>query len=169
MRAMMVTTSEKLASAVSEQIDIQLPTLPRESIARAAIKNQGFIAIVATINEAFSLMNTIAPEHLEVQLPHPITYLAQIQNAGSVFLGQNAAEPVGDYVAEPNHVLPTAESARFFSPLGVYDFIKRTQFIQYSSEALASQADAIVTLTQTEGLEGHAETIIKCVPAAKEV
>lgn len=85
-RAMMVTPSEKLASAVSEQIDIQLPTLPRESIARAAIENQGFIAIVATINDAFSLMNTIAPEHLEVQLPDPITYLAQIQNAGSVFL-----------------------------------------------------------------------------------
>ncbi len=85
-RAMMVTSSEKLASAVSEQIDIQLPTLPRESIARAAIENQGFIAIVATINDAFSLMNTIAPEHLEVQLPDPITYLAQIQNAGSVFL-----------------------------------------------------------------------------------
>ena len=168
-RAMMVTTSEKLASAVSEQIDIQLPTLPRESIARAAIENQGFIAIVATINDAFSLMNTIAPEHLEVQLPDPITYLAQIQNAGSVFLGQNAAEPVGDYVAGPNHVLPTAGSARFFSPLGVYDFVKRTQFIQYSSEALASQADAIVTLAQAEGLDGHAEAIIKRVPAAKEV
>ncbi|MDN6117175.1 MAG: histidinol dehydrogenase [Lacticaseibacillus paracasei] len=168
-RAMMVTTSEKLASAVSEQIDIQLPTLPRESIARAAIENQGFIAIVATINDAFSLMNTIAPEHLEVQLPDPITYLAQIQNAGSVFLGQNAAEPVGDYVAGPNHVLPTAGSARFFSPLGVYDFVKRTQFIQYSSEALASQADAVVTLAQAEGLDGHAEAIIKRVPAAKEV
>lgn len=168
-RAMMVTPSEKLASAVSEQIDIQLPTLPRESIARAAIENQAFIAIVATINDAFSLMNTIAPEHLEVQLPDPITYLAQIQNAGSVFLGQNAAEPVGDYVAGPNHVLPTAGSARFFSPLGVYDFVKRTQFIQYSSEALASQADAIVTLAQAEGLDGHAEAIIKRVPAAKEV
>ena len=159
----------RYVAEAKKQIDIQLPTLPRESIARAAIENQGFIAIVATINDAFSLMNTIAPEHLEVQLPDPITYLAQIQNAGSVFLGQNAAEPVGDYVAGPNHVLPTAGSARFFSPLGVYDFVKRTQFIQYSSEALASQADAIVTLAQAEGLDGHAEAIIKRVPAAKEV
>ena len=119
------------------------------------------------LNETFpSFTQQYLPKYGQ---PDPITYLAQIQNAGSVFLGQNAAEPVGDYVAGPNHVLPTAGSARFFSPLGVYDFVKRTQFIQYSSEALASQADAIVTLAQAEGLDGHAEAIIKRVPAAKEV
>ncbi|KLI76490.1 MULTISPECIES: histidinol dehydrogenase [Lacticaseibacillus] len=160
-RAMLVTTSEKLAQAVSDQVDVQLATLPRAAIARTAIRNQGFIAVVNDTDAAFTLMNTIAPEHLEIQLPDPITYLNQIHHAGSVFLGENAAEPVGDYVAGPNHVLPTAGSARFFSPLGVYDFVKRTQFIQYSSEALAQQADAIVTLARTEGLDGHAEAILK--------
>lgn len=160
-RAMLVTTSEKLARAVSDQVDIQLATLPRAAIARTAIRNQGFIAVVNDTDAAFTLMNTIAPEHLEIQLPDPITYLNQVHHAGSVFLGENAAEPVGDYVAGPNHVLPTAGSARFFSPLGVYDFVKRTQFIQYSSEALAQQADAIVTLARTEGLDGHAEAILK--------
>ncbi|WLV79286.1 histidinol dehydrogenase [Lacticaseibacillus parahuelsenbergensis] len=160
-RAMLVTPSEKLAEAVSDQVEIQLATLPRAAIARTAIRNQGFIAVVNDTDAAFTLMNTIAPEHLEIQLPDPITYLNQIHHAGSVFLGENAAEPVGDYVAGPNHVLPTAGSARFFSPLGVYDFVKRTQFIQYSSEALAQQADAIVTLARTEGLDGHAEAILK--------
>ncbi|WLV84945.1 histidinol dehydrogenase [Lacticaseibacillus zeae] len=160
-RAMLVTTSEKLAQAVSDQIDVQLATLPRAAIARTAIRNQGFIAVVNDTDAAFTLMNTIASEHLEIQLPDPITYLNQIHHAGSVFLGENAAEPVGDYVAGPNHVLPTAGSARFFSPLGVYDFVKRTQFIQYSSEALAQQANAIVTLARTEGLDGHAEAILK--------
>ncbi|ARY91514.1 MULTISPECIES: histidinol dehydrogenase [Lacticaseibacillus] len=160
-RAMLVTPSEKLAEAVSDQVEIQLATLPRAAIARTAIRNQGFIAVVNDTDAAFTLINTIAPEHLEIQLPDPITYLNQIQHAGSVFLGENAAEPVGDYVAGPNHVLPTAGSARFFSPLGVYDFVKRTQFIQYSSEALARQADAIVTLARTEGLDGHAEAILK--------
>ncbi|KRK13720.1 bifunctional histidinal dehydrogenase histidinol dehydrogenase [Lacticaseibacillus zeae DSM 20178 = KCTC 3804] len=160
-RAMLVTTSEKLAQAVSDQVDVQLATLPRAAIARTAIRNQGFIAVVNDTDAAFTLMNTIAPEHLEIQLPDPITYLNQIHHAGSVFLGENAAEPVGDYVAGPNHVLPTAGSARFFSPLGVYDFVKRTQFIQYSSEALAQQANAIVTLARTEGLDGHAEAILK--------
>lgn len=160
-RAMLVTPSEKLAEAVSDQVEIQLATLPRAAIARTAIRNQGFIAVVNDTDAAFTLMNTIAPEHLEIQLPDPITYLNQIHHAGSVFLGENAAEPVGDYVAGPNHVLPTAGSARFFSPLGVYDFVKRTQFIQYSSEALAQQANAIVTLARTEGLDGHAEAILK--------
>lgn len=160
-RAMLVTTSEKLARAVSDQVDIQLATLPRAAIARTAIRNQGFIAVVNDTDAAFTLMNTIAPEHLEIQLPDPITYLNQVHHAGSVFLGENAAEPVGDYVAGPNHVLPTAGSARFFSPLGVYDFVKRTQFIQYSPEALARQVDAIVTLARTEGLDGHAEAILK--------
>ncbi|QVI33304.1 histidinol dehydrogenase [Lacticaseibacillus zeae] len=160
-RAMLVTTSEKLAQAVSDQVDVQLATLPRAAIARTAIRNQGFIAVVNDTDAAFTLMNAIAPEHLEIQLPDPITYLNQIHHAGSVFLGENAAEPVGDYVAGPNHVLPTAGSARFFSPLGVYDFVKRTQFIQYSSEALAQQANAIVTLARTEGLDGHAEAILK--------
>ena len=160
-RAMLVTTSPALADAVSKAVDSQLLSLPRKAIAQAAITNQGFIAIIPDVASAFCLMNTIAPEHLEIQLPNPITYLNEIHNAGSVFLGENAAEPVGDYVAGPNHVLPTAGSARFFSPLGVYDFVKRTQFIQYSAAALATQADAIVTLAQTEGLDGHAEAILK--------
>ena len=107
----------------------------------------------------FDLMNTVAPEHLEVQLKNPTQYLNLIKNAGSVFLGRYASEPLGDYVAGPNHILPTSGTARFSSPLGVYDFVKRTSFIQYPKDALAKEAPAITTLARVEGLEGHARAI----------
>ncbi|GAF41763.1 histidinol dehydrogenase [Agrilactobacillus composti DSM 18527 = JCM 14202] len=114
---------------------------------------------MANLDQAFDLMNQIAPEHLEVQVPEAITYLDQIKNAGSVFFGESASEPLGDYVAGPNHILPTAGSARFFSPLGVLDFVKRTQFIQYTPAALAKESKAITRLARVEGLEGHARAI----------
>ncbi|MDY5629202.1 histidinol dehydrogenase [Limosilactobacillus coleohominis] len=158
-RPILVTDSKKLAKAVDAEITKQVNVLPRKEIAQAAVDNEGFIAIVQDINDAFVLMNAVAPEHLEVQLPDAASYLNQIQNAGSVFLGFNASEPVGDYVAGPNHILPTGGTARFFSPLGVGDFLKRTQFESYNREALKKDAKAITTLARVEGLEGHARAI----------
>lgn len=104
-------------------------------------------------------MNAIAPEHLEVELEDAMQYLNQIKNAGSVFFGYNASEPVGDYVAGPNHILPTGGTARFFSPLGVSDFVKRTQFVTYSRAALKKEEKAITTLARVEGLEAHARAV----------
>lgn len=158
-RPMLVTPSLALAQKVSAEVDNQLATLPRKEIAETAVKDQGFIAVVDNLDQAFDLMNQIAPEHLEVQVPEPMTYLNQIKNAGSVFLGENASEPLGDYLAGPNHILPTAGTARFFSPLGVDDFVKRTQFMQYTADALAKEKDAITRLARVEGLEGHARAI----------
>ncbi|GAX06763.1 histidinol dehydrogenase [Secundilactobacillus pentosiphilus] len=158
-RPMMVTPSEKFAQAVSDEMDRQVKTLPREEIASAAVKNKGFIAVVDDIDEAFTVMNAIAPEHLEIELEDAMQYLNQIKNAGSVFLGFNASEPVGDYVAGPNHILPTGGTARFFSPLGVSDFVKRTQFVTYSREALKKEEKAITTLARVEGLEAHARAV----------
>lgn len=158
-RPILVTNSEQLAQAVSAEVETQLQTLPREEIARTAVEEQGFIAVLPTIHDLFTLMNAIAPEHLEVQLPNPTDYLSQIKNAGSVFLGQYASEPLGDYVAGPNHILPTSGTARFSSPVGVYDFVKRTQFIQYTGAALAQEAQYVTKLARVEGLEGHARAI----------
>lgn len=158
-RPILITDSKKLATGVDAEITKQVNVLPRKQIAQAAVDNEGFIAIVQDINDAFVLMNAVAPEHLEVQLPDAASYLNQIQNAGSVFLGFNASEPVGDYVAGPNHILPTGGTARFFSPLGVGDFLKRTQFESYNREALKKDAKAITTLARVEGLEGHARAI----------
>lgn len=158
-RPILVTDSLKLAQAVSDNVDSQLKVLPREEIASASANNKGFIAVVDKTDDMFTLMNTVAPEHLEIQLAEPIQYLDQIKNAGSVFLGKYASEPLGDYVAGPNHILPTGGTARFSSPLGVYDFVKRTQFIQYTKPALEKEAKAITTLARVEGLEGHARAI----------
>lgn len=158
-RAMLITNSEDFAKKVDAEVEKQLETLPRQEIARAAVNNRGFIAIMKNIPDMFALMNQVAPEHLEVQLPDAIQYLGAIQNAGSVFLGRYASEPLGDYVAGPNHVLPTGGTAMFSSPLGVYDFIKRTQFTQFDRAALQADLKAITTLARTEGLEAHARAV----------
>lgn len=158
-RPILVTDSLKLAQAVNKNVDSQLQVLPRTDIATASVNNRGFIAVVEKISDMFTLMNTVAPEHLEIQLENPTQYLSQIRNAGSVFLGKYASEPLGDYVAGPNHILPTGGTARFSSPLGVYDFVKRTSFIQYTKSALKKEAQAITTLARVEGLEGHARAI----------
>ena len=158
-RPILVTDDRKLADAVNQELARQVALLPRQKIAQAAMDNEGFIAVVDDIDDAFTLMNAVAPEHLEVQLPNAISYLNQIKNAGSVFLGFSASEPLGDYVAGPNHILPTGGTARFFSPLGVADFVKRTQFVSYTREALAKEKDAITTLARVEGLEAHARAI----------
>lgn len=158
-RAMLITNSKSLAEAVSKEIERQLSTLPRQEIARTSIEDCGFIAVMENMAEMFELMNDVAPEHLEVQLKNPTQYLGLIKNAGSVFLGRYASEPLGDYVAGPNHVLPTGGTARFASPLGVYDFVKRTQFIQFDRQNLKADLKAITKLARTEGLEAHARAI----------
>lgn len=158
-RAMLITNSKSLAEAVSKEVDRQLNTLPRQAIARTSIEDRGFIAVMENTAEMFELMNDVAPEHLEIQLANPTQYLGLIKNAGSVFLGRYASEPLGDYVAGPNHVLPTGGTARFASPLGVYDFVKRTQFIQFDRQNLKADLKAITKLARTEGLEAHARAI----------
>ncbi|WP_155287822.1 histidinol dehydrogenase [Lacticaseibacillus zhaodongensis] len=158
-RPMLVTPDLDFAKAVSAEVDRQLETLPRKEIASAAVNDQGFIAVVDSIDDCFTIMNAIAPEHLEVQLPEANQYQNQIKNAGSVFLGFAASEPVGDYIAGPNHILPTGGTSRFFSALGVDDFLKRTQFTSYTLEALDETAEAITTLARAEGLEAHARAI----------
>ena len=158
-RAMLITNSKSLAEAVSKEIERQLSTLPRQAIARTSIEDRGFIAVMENTAEMFELMNDVAPEHWEVQLKNPTQYLGLIKNAGSVFLGRYASEPLGDYVAGPNHVLPTGGTARFASPLGVYDFVKRTQFIQFDRQNLKADLKAITKLARTEGLEAHARAI----------
>lgn len=158
-RAILITTSKKIADQTQSEIKKQLENLPRKAIAQKSIETQGKIIITATTQEMFDIMNEIAPEHLEVQLENPMNYLHQIKNAGSIFLGSYASEPLGDYFAGPNHVLPTSGTAKFFSPLGVEDFTKRSAFISYTKEALAKEKDAIVLLAKKEGLDAHAKAI----------
>ena len=158
-RAIMVTNSEKLANLVSDDVERQLSQLPRESIARPAIENNSYIAVMDSVADMFTVMNEVAPEHLEIQLPDPMEYMSMVENAGSVFLGRYASEPLGDYVGGTNHVLPTSGTAKFSSPLGVYDFVKRISFTQFSRERLQEVAKDITTLARTEGLEAHARAI----------
>lgn len=158
-RAILITTSEQFGNSVADEVEKQLQTLPRVEIATASIANFGQVIVTETLADAFEIMNEIAPEHLEIQLENAIDYLSYVKNAGSVFLGAYASEPLGDYFAGPNHVLPTSGTARFFSPLGVVDFCKRTSFISYTKEALAKEKDAIVLLAEKEGLTAHARAI----------
>ena len=158
-RAILITTSQDLAQRVQTEVATQLALLPREEIARQAIEKHSALFVVADIETQFALMNEIAPEHLEIQLNDPLSHLSRVKHAGSVFLGAYASEPLGDYLAGPNHVLPTSGTARFFSPLGVEDFIKRTAFISYTKEALALEKDAVMVLAREEGLEAHSRAI----------
>ncbi|MBZ5984746.1 histidinol dehydrogenase [Leuconostoc gelidum subsp. gasicomitatum] len=158
-RAILITNSEKLAQAVFDEVNVQLNTLPRAAIAREAIDNNGFIYLVDTIDNMIDLMNAVAPEHLEIQLENAYDYINKIQNAGSVFLGKYASEPLGDYLAGPNHILPTGGTARFSSALGVWDFQKRIQYLYYSKDALLDDVNDVTVLAREEGLEGHARAI----------
>ncbi|MBC2043393.1 histidinol dehydrogenase [Listeria welshimeri] len=158
-RAILITTSEKIARQTQIEMGKQLEKLPRKAIAQKSIETNGHIIVVSSKQEMFDIMNEVAPEHLEVQLENPMNYLYQIKNAGSIFLGSYASEPLGDYFAGPNHVLPTSGTAKFFSPLGVEDFTKRSSFISYTKEALAKEKDAIVLLATKEGLDAHAKAI----------
>ena len=158
-RAVLVTDSVALADAVDLELEKQLQTLPREAIARASIENNGRTIIANSVDEMFDLMNEVAPEHLEIALDDAMTYLPKIKNAGSIFLGHFTSEPIGDYYAGTNHVLPTSGTARFYSALGVYDFVNRSQFTYYSQDAVAAATKDITTLAYSEGLQAHARAI----------
>lgn len=157
--AILITTSKELGEKVKEQLEIQVKDLSRKDIILDSLKNHGAIIIVKSIEEAIDISNSIAPEHLELCVKDPFLSLGDIKNAGSIFLGYFAPEPLGDYIAGPNHVLPTSGTARFFSPLSVDDFVKKCSFIRYSKEALMDVGDKIIKLAETEGLTAHANSI----------
>ena len=158
--AVLVTDSPALAGAVAAEIEAQLPKLAREEIARAAIENNGKIIVAPDLREVIDIANEIAPEHLELCVADPFAYLDDIKNAGSIFLGQHCPEALGDYLAGPNHTLPTSGTARFSSALGVDDFVKKSQFIYYTADALAEVAPAVARFAMKEGLTGHARSAL---------
>ena len=158
-RAILVTNSAKLAQQVEQEIERQLESLPRKEIAAASIADNGRIILTETVDEMFELMNLVAPEHLEIAMENAYEYLPFVKHAGSIFLGHFTSEPIGDYFAGTNHVLPTSGTSRFYSALGVHDFIKRIQFTQYSKEAVQAASQAITTLAYSEGLAAHARAI----------
>ncbi|MCS4488128.1 histidinol dehydrogenase [Streptococcus sciuri] len=158
-RTILVTNSKRLADEVEKELAYQLERLPRKDIAQKALNNHGCIIIAETVEEMFALMNEVAPEHLEVALDEPYAYLDLIENAGSIFLGHYTSEPIGDYYAGTNHILPTSGTARFYSALGVHDFVKRMQYIQYNKPAVAKASTDIMTLAYAEGLSAHARAI----------
>ena len=157
--AVLVTDSEELAEAVQLEVERQLSLLPREPIARKSIEGSSKILLCDSLEEAIDTANRIAPEHLEICTDDPFAILSRIKNAGSIFLGKNAPEALGDYFAGPNHTLPTSGTARFSSPLGVDDFVKKSQFIYYTREALEQVAQPIAAFAREEGLEGHARSV----------
>lgn len=157
--AILVTTSEKLADETIAEIERQMEYLERKDIIRYSLENYGAMIICNTKDEAVEMANRCAPEHLEVLFENPLEYVGRLDNAGSVFLGQYASEPLGDYYAGPNHVLPTSGTARFFSPLGVNSFEKRSSFIYYTEDALRKAKDDIVLVAEKEGLTAHANAI----------
>ncbi|KEH97089.1 histidinol dehydrogenase [Clostridium massiliodielmoense] len=155
----LVTTSSELAIKVKDELEKQIIKLSRKDIIKKSLKNYGAILVVENLKEAIDMANIIAPEHLEVLVKEPFSILGEIKNAGSIFLGKFAPEPLGDYMAGPNHVLPTNGSAKFFSPLSVDDYIKKSSYLYYSENALKKVKDDIVTIAKTEGLTAHANSI----------
>ena len=159
--AILITDSRSLANAVAMEIERQLAVLPRTEIARQSIENNGLIIITASIPIAVETANLIAPEHLELCVDNAFEYLSQVKNAGSIFLGKNTPEALGDYFAGPNHTLPTLSMARFSSPLSVDDFVKKSSFTFYSPDALRLVGGDIVKFAQKEGLDAHALSVSK--------
>lgn len=157
--AILVTDSEELADAVASEVEIQMDNLSRKSIAVKAIEDLGMIVLVDNIDEAIDLANKFAPEHLELAVGKPEDILSGIKNAGAIFMGQYSPEPLGDYFAGPNHVLPTGGTARFFSALGVNDFIKKSSVISYTKKALDDVKEDVITFANAEGLTAHANAV----------
>ncbi len=157
--AILITDSSALAAAVTEEIEKQLGTLPRESIARLSIDHNGKIILTDSIDEAIALSNQLAPEHLELCLDNPFDYLDAVRHAGSVFLGRFCPEALGDYMAGPNHTLPTSGAARFSSPLSVDDFIKKMQFTYYTPRALGKIGNDVAAFADREGLNAHGQSV----------
>ena len=157
--AILVTTSEKTANETVSELSRQMEYLSRKDIIEESLTNYGVIIICDDMEKALAMANELAPEHLEVCCNNPMEYIGKIDNAGSVFLGNYSPEPLGDYFAGPNHVLPTSGTARFFSPLSVDSFVKKSSFIYYTDEALRADKDDIVRFAETEGLTAHANSI----------
>lgn len=156
--AVLVTDSENLAQRVSEELERQIPLLPRAEIARTSIDNNGKIIVADDLKKSIDIANEIAPEHLEICVDDPFDYLDKIKNAGSIFMGKYCPEALGDYFAGPNHTLPTGGTARFSSPLSVDDFVKKTQYTYYTREALGRVADSVAYFAEKEGLSAHARS-----------
>lgn len=157
--AILVTTSEELANKVSEYVDMFVSKLKRKEILQKSLDNYGYILVTDTMQAAIDTANDIASEHLEIVTKNPFNTMTRIKNAGAIFLGENSSEPLGDYFAGPNHVLPTNGTAKFFSPLSVDDFIKKSSIISYSREALEPLSEDIQKFAKAEGLTAHANSI----------
>lgn len=157
--AIMITTDLEIAEKTIAEIERQIQNLSRKDIIEKSLKDYGVIIVCDTVEQAIDFANEIAPEHLEVMMENPISYIGKLDNAGSVFLGKYAPEPLGDYYAGPNHVLPTSGTARFFSPLSVDDFVKKSSFIYYTEDALREAKNDIVCVAKKEGLTAHANSI----------
>ena len=158
--AVLVTDSMQFAEAVRAELEKQIPNLPRAEIARTSIDRNGKIIVCEDLAQAIEISNEIAPEHLELCVDNPFDYLDRIRHAGSVFLGRNCPEALGDYLAGPNHTLPTGGTAKFSSPLSVDDFIKKTQYTYFTAEALADVAADVATFAEKEGLTAHAKSAL---------
>lgn len=157
--AILLTTSSDLARATAHEIEKQIKYLERQAIIEESLENYGEIIVCENLEQAIDFANELAPEHLELCVSEPLKYIGRVDNAGSVFLGNFSPEPLGDYYAGPNHVLPTSGTARFFSPLGVDSFVKKSSFIYYTPAELRNAADDIIKLAETEGLSAHANSI----------
>ncbi|MBR5136685.1 MAG: histidinol dehydrogenase [Clostridia bacterium] len=157
--AVLVTDSMDLAKAVSDELEIQIPKLPRAEIARCSIDNNGKIIVAQDLKVAIDISNEIAPEHLELVVDNPFDYLADVKNAGSIFMGRHCPEAFGDYFAGPNHTLPTSGTAKFSSPLSVDDFVKKTQYTYFRKDAFAKIAEDVAYFARQEGLDAHANSV----------
>ena len=157
--AVLITDSQNFAEEVSAELEKQIPLLPRAEIARCSVDTNGKIIVTDNLVEAMDVSNILAPEHLEICVDNPFEYLSYVKNAGSVFLGKNCPEALGDYFAGPNHTLPTSGTARFSSPLSVDDFVKKTQFSYFSRQALCEVSDKVVRFANEEGLQAHAKSV----------
>lgn len=157
--SIVLCTTHKLAEQIDAEVQRQLSYLSRTEIIRKSLEDYGVIVVCDNVDQALELANQVAPEHLELMLDDPFRYLGKVENAGSIFMGHYSPEPLGDYFAGPNHVLPTNGTARFFSPLSVDSFIKKSSYLFYSREALAKAKDKITTLAHSEGLDAHANSI----------
>ena len=157
--AILITTDSELANKVSDKVEALLGTLGREEIARKSIEERGAIIVASDMDEAIALMNEIAPEHLEVVTKDPMALLDSIKHAGAIFLGENTPEPIGDYVAGPNHTLPTGGTAKFYSPLSVEHFLKKSSIISMSKQGMQEIGEACAMIANTEGLTAHEESV----------
>ena len=157
--AILLTDCEELAKETEKELEKQMTALSRKDIIRSSVDNFGAVIVCSDMSQAIEFANELAPEHLEVCCENPMEYVGKLDNAGSVFLGNYSPEPLGDYFAGPNHVLPTSGTARFFSPLSVDSFVKKSSFIYYTEDALRKDAEDVVRFAETEGLTAHANSI----------